>query len=81
MLSKVKTPLEHARANVSDLRVAIAWYTEVLGFEVDALWPPDRPNYAHVHHAAGAVFAIQEAGVRVGGSTSRCTIPTLYGMT
>lgn len=61
MLLNVRTRLEHARANVSDLETAIAWYTEVLGFEVDALWPPDRPNYAHFRHAAGAVFAIQEA--------------------
>lgn len=60
----VETRLEHARANVSDLKQAIDWYTEFLGFEVEATWPPDEPNYAHFRSASGAVFAIQEADGR-----------------
>lgn len=58
--------MEHARANVSDLGAAITWYTEVLGFEVEAKWPPERPDYAHFRSASGAVFAIQEADGRGG---------------
>lgn len=60
------TRLEHARANVSDLRRAIEWYTDVLGFVVDTTWPPGEPNYAHFRAASGAVFAIQEADGRGG---------------
>jgi len=81
MLLNVKTRLEHARANVSDLEAAIAWYTEVLGFEVDALWPPDRPNYAHFRHAAGEVFAIQEAEGRGARFNFTWMIPSHCGMT
>lgn len=62
----VETRLEHARANVSDLAAAIEWYSTVLGFEVDATWPPDRPHYAHFKIGSGAVFAIQEADGRGG---------------
>ncbi len=62
----METRLEHARANVSDLQRAIEWYTETLGFAVDATWPPDEPNYAHFRAASGAVFAIQEAPGRGG---------------
>ncbi len=58
------TRLEHARANVSDLGRAIAWYTNILGFVVDSTWPPDKPNYAHFRAGSGAVFAIQEADGR-----------------
>lgn len=62
----MKTRLEHARANVVDLDAALDWYTTVLGFEIDALWPPDRPTYAHFKMGSGAVFAIQEADGRGG---------------
>ena len=57
----VHTRLEHVRANVSDLARAVTWYTEVLGFEVETYWPPDRPNYAHFVTATGATFAQMEA--------------------
>ena len=57
----MKTRLEHARANVSNLDRAIGWYTSVLGFEVESTWPPDAPNYAHFRAAGGAIFAIQVA--------------------
>ncbi len=57
----MKTRLGHVRANVSNLDAAIIWYTEVLGFEVEATWPESRPNYAHFRSSTGAVFAIQEA--------------------
>ncbi len=62
----METRLEHARANVSDLAAAIACYTNVLGFVVEATWPPDQPNYAHFRAESGAVFAIQEADGRGG---------------
>ncbi len=62
----METRLEHARANVSALGRGIDWYTEVLGFVLDATWPPEEPNYAHFRAASGAVFAIQEAEGRGG---------------
>jgi catechol 2,3-dioxygenase-like lactoylglutathione lyase family enzyme len=62
----VDTRLEHARANVRDLREAIAWYTTTLGFVVESTWPPEHPNYAHFRAASGAVYAIQEAEGRGG---------------
>lgn len=40
------TRLEHARANVADLRRAVEWYTTVLGFEAMSHWPPDQPTIA-----------------------------------
>ena len=57
----METRLEHARANVRDLAAALEWYTTVLGFEVDSVWPPDAPNYAHFKAAGGATFAVMEA--------------------
>lgn len=57
----METRLQHVRANVSDLSRAIEWYTTVLGFELESLWPPDRPNYAHFKAATGATFAVMEA--------------------
>ncbi len=60
-IPRVETRLEHVRANVSDLDRAIEWYTTVLGFEIEAVWPPDRPNYAHFKAAGGATFAVMEA--------------------
>jgi len=45
-----RTRLEHVRANVADLTSAVEWYTEVLGFEVEAFWPPDRPKGAEVNN-------------------------------
>jgi hypothetical protein len=39
----------------------VDWYTTVLGFEVEALWPAERPNYAHFKSAGGATFAVMEA--------------------
>ena len=57
----VQTRLEHVRANVADLRRAVRWYEEILGFEVDSYWPPDKPNYAHFKAVGGATFAVMEA--------------------
>ncbi len=62
----MRTRLEHAWANVADLGRAIEWYTTVLGFELEARWPPEHPHYAHFHCDRGAVFAIQEAPGRGG---------------
>lgn len=60
------TRLEHVRANVADLTAAVHWYTTVLGFEVEAYWPPESPNYAHFSTQSGATFAIMEADGRGG---------------
>ena len=57
----METHLDHVRANVADLRRAVEWYTTVLGFEVESVWPPDRPNYADFKSAGGATFAVMEA--------------------
>jgi catechol 2,3-dioxygenase-like lactoylglutathione lyase family enzyme len=62
----VGTRLEHVRANVADLKAAVEWYTTVLGFEVEAYWPPEAPNYAHFKTQAGATFAVMEAEGRGG---------------
>ena len=57
----MKTRLTHARANIRNLRQAVDWYTDVLGFEVQSMWPPDEPNYAHFFSQEGAIFAVMEA--------------------
>jgi catechol 2,3-dioxygenase-like lactoylglutathione lyase family enzyme len=48
------------RANVKNLQRAIEWYRRVLGFELETVWPPENPNYAHFATEEGAVFAIME---------------------
>lgn len=62
----MKTRLDHTRANVADLRRAVEWYTAVLGFEVESVWPQDAPNYAHFKAEGGATFAVMEADGRGG---------------
>jgi catechol 2,3-dioxygenase-like lactoylglutathione lyase family enzyme len=62
----MRTRLDHVRANVTDLRRAVEWYTSVLGFEVEASWPPEQPNYAHFVSSGGATFAVMEADGRGG---------------
>ena len=57
----MRTRLEHVRANVTDLRRAVRWYDEALGFEVESYWPPGNPNYAHFKAVGGATFAEMEA--------------------
>lgn len=57
----METRLEHVRANVSDPGGAIEGHTTVLGSEVESVWPPERPNYAHLKAATGASFAVMEA--------------------
>ncbi|SFJ19087.1 VOC family protein [Thermoflavimicrobium dichotomicum] len=56
----MKTKLLHVRANVSNLNRSISWYEEMLGFKVTALWPPEKPNYAHFEIDQGAIFSIME---------------------
>jgi predicted enzyme related to lactoylglutathione lyase len=56
-----RTKLDHVRANVGDLRRAVAWYEQTLGFEVESYWPPENPNYAHFKAGGGATFAVMEA--------------------
>jgi predicted enzyme related to lactoylglutathione lyase len=51
---------------VGDLQRAVEWYTGLLGFEVEAYWPPDEPNYAHFASTGGATFAVMEAVGRGG---------------
>ena len=60
------TRLDHVRANVSDLRRAVAWYSDVLGFEVESFWPPENQNSAHFSAGGGASFAVMEAEGRGG---------------
>jgi catechol 2,3-dioxygenase-like lactoylglutathione lyase family enzyme len=57
----MQTRLEHVRANVSNLQRAVDWYTTILGFEVESLWPLEEPNYAHFTSSSGATFAVMEA--------------------
>ena len=57
----MKARLMHVRANVSDLKRAIEWYEQVLGFRVETVWPPERPDYAHFEAEKGALFAIMES--------------------
>jgi predicted enzyme related to lactoylglutathione lyase len=57
----VRTKLDHVRANVGDLRRAVEWYEQTLGFEVESYWPPENPNYAHFKAGGGATFAVMEA--------------------
>jgi uncharacterized glyoxalase superfamily protein PhnB len=54
----VKTRLMHVRANVRNLRKAIDWYRDVLGFEPDSVWPRESPVYADFHSQEGATFSI-----------------------
>jgi hypothetical protein len=58
------TRLDHVRANVSDFRRAVDWYTTVLGFQVESYWPPEEPDDAHFASAGGATFALMKAGGR-----------------
>lgn len=62
----MRTRLDHARANVRDLRRAVDWYSTVLGFEVESYWPPEDPTYAHFSSSGGATFAVMEAEGRGG---------------
>jgi catechol 2,3-dioxygenase-like lactoylglutathione lyase family enzyme len=59
----MKTALNHVRANVRDLQAAVAWYTGVLGFEVDFTYPPGAatPTYIQFKRAEGANFSIMAA--------------------
>lgn len=54
----MKTRLTHVRVNVRDLDRAIAWYTQALGFEVKAHWPPENPTYVEFECEQGAAFSI-----------------------
>ncbi|MFQ3546370.1 VOC family protein [Halobacillus rhizosphaerae] len=56
----MKTSLDHVRVNVKDLQKAIDWYETYLGFKVDTVWPPDKPNYVHFQKEEGAIFALME---------------------
>ena len=59
----MKTALNHVRANVRDLRLAVQWYTEILGFEIDFTYPPDSPapSYIQFKRSEGAIFSIMAA--------------------
>lgn len=59
----MKTALNHVRANVRDLQAAVAWYTQVLGLEVDFTYPPDSttPFYIQFRRSEGAIFSIMAA--------------------
>ncbi|WP_082232622.1 VOC family protein [Halobacillus massiliensis] len=63
----MKTRLEHVRINVGNLTQAVKWYEEYLGFKVEAVWPPENPNYAHFESDGGAIFALMEGGASTTG--------------
>lgn len=54
----MKTQLMHVRVNVSNLEESIKWYEDVLGFELDSLYPTENPCYADFNGNSGATFAI-----------------------
>ncbi|MBU1094226.1 MAG: VOC family protein [Firmicutes bacterium] len=56
----MRTRLNHVRVNVSDVNIALQWYEEVLGFEHDSGWPPEKPTYYDFKSEEGATFAIME---------------------
>ncbi len=56
----MKTSLEHVRVNVKDLQKSMKWYETYLGFKVETVWPPDKPNYVHFEKGEGAIFALME---------------------
>lgn len=39
----------------------IEWYSKMLGFEVDVLWPPQDPTFAAFVSQDGAAFSVMEA--------------------
>jgi len=75
MIRVMDTRLEHVRANVSNLRRAVEWYTSILGFEVDGSWPPENPSYAQFKSASGAVFSVMECEGRGGRFNFSCDDP------
>ncbi len=61
-----------------DLRRAVEWYEQVLGFGV-AAWPPESPNYCHFKSDGGATYGTWKHQVEVLGSTSLSRIPMRFG--
>lgn len=72
----MRTPLDHARANVTDLAAAIEWSTTVLGLSIDATWLPEQPSEGRFDSDTGAVFAIQNADGVAAASTAPAPNPT-----
>lgn len=54
----MKTNLSHVRVNVSDIKKALKWYEEILGFKNDGCWPIDNPTYYDFISEGGAKFSI-----------------------
>jgi len=54
----MKTRLVHVRANVRDLQKSLDWYTNILGFEIETIYPAENPNYAHFSSSNGTCFSI-----------------------
>lgn len=54
----MKTRLTQTRANVSDLEKSIAWYEQVLGFELQFTSINDEWQYAQFECGEGAVYSI-----------------------
>jgi catechol 2,3-dioxygenase-like lactoylglutathione lyase family enzyme len=59
----MKTMLNHVRANVRNLQASVAWYTGILGLEVDFTYPPGmtEPTYIQFKRSEGAIFSIMAA--------------------
>lgn len=61
-----ETRLQQVRANVTDLRRSLDWYSSVLGFTPTILYPDDRPTYAQFASFEGSDFSIGQGGA-IGG--------------
>ena len=64
----MKTRLAHVRANVHNLEKAISWYCNTLGFELNSVWPSEKPIYADFNSQEGAVFSLGVAEPVPGGT-------------
>ena len=62
------------RLHVRDLRRAIAFYRDVLGFEVTTLFPPQDPSFAMLRRGDVCLQLGGPAGVRPADAASTCTL-------
>jgi uncharacterized glyoxalase superfamily protein PhnB len=62
------------RLHVHDLGKAIAFYRDVLGFEVTTLFPPQQPVFAMLRRGRVCLQFGGPGGKRAEGSPSTCTL-------